>query len=245
MDTKDCIDQLGTWHDEVSGANSCVYGGYQIKNSVWSNARYSEYLDICHEVEYCFGCVGLRNKKYCILNKQYEKESFDELRIKIIADMEKRGEYGKFLPYSMGICDFNLSSGIVYFPNIAKEEIVGHGGYWSEEDLSSKDGISSLGLPDSILDTKPEITFQALICPETHFRFNISQTEYEFHQRRGFALPRIHFDSRILTKARKITALKSYPYKCVFCGKNINAYYPPDWGYKKIACEECYKQNIA
>ena len=26
--------------------------------------------------------------------------------------------------------------------------------------------------------------------------------------------------------------------------KNIEAYYPPDWKYEKIACEDCYKQNI-
>ena len=99
--------------------------------------------------------------------------------------MEKRGEYGKFLPYSMGLCGYNLSNGMIYFPNTAKEEIIKKGGYWSEDDLSSSDGISSLLLPDSIVDTKPEISSQALICPESKYRFNISSAEYEFHKRKN------------------------------------------------------------
>ncbi len=245
MNTKDCIDQLGTWFVEVSGSNSCVYGGYELRNSSWSNARYSEYLDICDEVEYCFGCVGLKKKKYCILNKQYLKEKYEILKNKIIGDMERRGEYGKFLPYSMGLCGYNLSNAIIYFPNIAKEEIMMQGGHWSEDDMSSQDGISSLKLPDSILETDSNISSQALICPESKYRFNISTAEYEFHKRKNFALPRIHFDLRTLKKIRKTAILRSYPYKCFYCQKDIEAYYLPDWNYQKIACEECYKQNIA
>jgi len=244
-EAKDCIDQVGSWHVEISGNNSGVYGGYELTNSSWSNARYSQYLDICDEVEYCFGCVGLKKKKYCILNKQYSKEEYERLKNKIIEDMEKRGEYGKFLPYSMSLCDYNLSNGITYFPNIKKEEIIKNGGYWLEEDLSSDDGISSLKLPDSIFDTNSNISSQALICPESKYRFNISISEYEFHKRKSFALPRIHFDLRTLKKMRKTAVLKSYPYTCFYCQKDIEVYYLPEWKYKKIACEECYKQNIA
>lgn len=243
--TKDSIDQTFTWNTEVSGNNSGVFGGFGIKYSSWSDARYSEYLDQCVECEYCFGCVGLRKKKYCILNKQYTKEKYEELKGQIIEDMEKRGEYGKFLPYSMGLCDYNFSTGMIYFPETTKEEITNLCGYWSEEDFSSKDGISSLELPDSIMDTSPEISSQALICPESNYRFNISEAEYAFHKRKGFALPRVHFDKRIMDRIKKMSVIRSYPSECFYCQKHIDAYYPPGWGYQKIACEECYKQNIA
>ncbi|HHD92722.1 MAG TPA: hypothetical protein ENL06_03885, partial [Candidatus Portnoybacteria bacterium] len=39
----------------------------------------SSNLEYCYEVlnsHNCFGCVGLRNKEYCILNKQYSKEDY-------------------------------------------------------------------------------------------------------------------------------------------------------------------------
>ncbi len=246
LGNKDCIDGMGIFGKvEVSGNNSCVLYSYAVKHSSWSMGRYSEYLDMCDEVEYCFGCVGLKKKKYCILNKQYSKEEYEKLKEKVIADMEASSEYGKFLPYSMGLCGYNLSTAIVYFPDFKKENILQKGGYWSEEDLSSEDGMPSLELPDSILETKADIITQALICPETHYRFNISEAEYEFHKNRNFALPRLHFDLRILKKARKTAVLKSYPYKCFYCKNDIMAYYPPEWEYQKIACEECYKQNIA
>ncbi len=245
VSVKDSIDSFCTLYTEVSGNNSCPSGGYSLKHSIWSNARYSEYLDLCIECEYCFGCVGLRKKKYCILNKQYSKEEYEILKSKIIEDMEKRGEYGKFPPYSMGLGYYNLSTGVIYFPDMTREEVVKRGGYWSDEDLSSSDGMSSFLLPDSVFETDKNISSQALICPETKYRFNISPAEYELHTRKGFALPRVHFDLRMLKRARKTAVLKSYPHKCTFCESDIMAYYPPEWGYNKIACEECYKQNIA
>lgn len=245
MKTKDSIDQTFTWNTEMSGDNSGVFGGFGIKHSSWSDARYSEYLDLCVECEYCFGCVGLRKKKYCILNKQYEKEEYEILKNKIVEDMKKGDEYGKFLPYSMGLCDYNFSTGVIYFPDITEKEILEKGGYWLREDLSSKDGISSLELPDSILDTDEDVSSKALICLETKYRFNIAPSEYEFHKRKSFALPRLHFDLRMMKGIKKMSIIKSYPYTCFYCKKDIMAYYPPEWGYQKIACEECYKQNIA
>jgi hypothetical protein len=243
---KDSIDQAFAWNTELSGDNGAVDAGYELKHSARSEARYSEYVDLCHEVEYCFGCVGLHNKKYCILNKEYSPEKYEELKSKIIADMKDRGEYGKFLPYSMSLCEYNFSTGIMYFPNITKEEILSKGGYWLDEDLSSSDGVSSIVfLPDSISETDQDTIQQALICPETGYRFNISQSEYEFHKRKSFALPRLHFDRRIMSKIVKMSPIRSTPYLCYYCKKGINAYYPPEWGYQKIACEECYKQNIA
>ena len=35
-----------------------------------------------------FGCIGLRNKQYCVLNKQYTKEEYEELVPKIIKHMD-------------------------------------------------------------------------------------------------------------------------------------------------------------
>lgn len=243
---KDSIDQSFSWNTELSGDNAAVDAGYELKHSTRSEARYSEYVDLCHEVENCFGCVGLRNKSYCILNKEYNQEQYEILKSQIITDMKARGEYGKFLPYSMGLGYYNFSNGMVYFPNITKDEVIKKGGYWSDEDFSSIDGISSVDfLPDNIYETSPDIVEQALICPETKYRFNISKAEYEFHKRKNFALPRIHFDRRIIKKAVKMTTTTSYPYKCTYCESDIMAYYPPEWGYQKIACEECYKQNIA
>ena len=51
--------------------------------SVVYSSNEVEYSFNCHGCLNLFGCIGVRNKKYCILNKQYSKESFEELRTKI------------------------------------------------------------------------------------------------------------------------------------------------------------------
>ena len=158
--------------------------------------------------------------------------------------MKERGEYGKFLPYSMGLGYYNFSSGIIYFPNVTKNEILQKGGYWYEEDNVNYDGTPSDTLPDNVKDITSDICAQALLCKETGYRYNIAPPELEFYQRKNIALPRTHFDVRILRHINKAAVLASYDYHCCFCNKKIEAYYPYEWNYKKISCEECYQKNL-
>lgn len=245
-EAKDCIDSTGCWKIELSGNNSCCTNGYKLNYSIWCDgARYCEYCDECLEIDNCFGCVSLRKKKYCILNKQYTKEEYEELKEKIIEDMKARGEYGKFPPYSMGLCPYNLSTASIYFPEVTKEYVVEKGGYWEEVGDTKIEGMLTSDLPDSINDVDESICKQALICPETGWRYNISEAELSFLKKMKIALPRVHFDVR--TKERVITTspTKSEVYKCVYCSKDINAYYPKSWSYQKIACESCYLKEIS
>ncbi len=46
-----------------------------------------QYCTSCFNCKNCFGCVGLRNKEYCIFNKQYTKEEYNQLVPKIITQM--------------------------------------------------------------------------------------------------------------------------------------------------------------
>ena len=244
---KSSIDTNGCWLSELMGNCSACVGGYAEKYCVWSSSRYSEYLDICIECEYCFGCVGLKKKRYCILNKQYTKEEYEKLRKQIIADMKNRGEYGKFLPYSMSAGPFNFSTSFLYFPETKKEDILNLDGYWEDIDESNIniEGMPTSELLDDIKDVPDTIINQALICPETGWRFNIAPNELTFYRENNIPLPRYHFDVRTKNSLKDLTVLRSYPYKCFYCKKDIMAYYPPEWSYQKIACEECYKQNIA
>ncbi len=241
---KSNIDANGTWDSELIGNCSSCFGGYMQKYCAWSTSRFSEYLDLCLECENCFGCVGLKKKKYCILNKQYEKEEYEKLMLEIITNMKKRGEYGKFLPFLMSAGPFNFSTSFLYFPETKKEDILKLGGYWEDVDESHIEGMLTSELPDSIKDVPDNIITEALICPQTGWRFNIAQNELNFYRQNNIPLPRRHFDVRIKDNIKYSTVLQSYHYKCFYCKIDIDGYYPPEWEYKKIACEECYKQNI-
>lgn len=242
---KSSVDVVGCMHLELSGnCSSCQPSGYALKYSSWSPSRFSEYLDLCIECEYCFGCVGLKKKKYCILNKQYEKQEYEVLKEKIITDMKERNEYGKFLPYAMSAGPFNFSTSFLYFPETKKEDILRLGGYWEDINEGHIEGMPTSELPDSINDIPEDICSQALICPETGWRFNIAQNELIFYKQNNIPLPRYHFDVRIKKNMKYTSVLESHPYLCHYCQKNIEAYYPPEWEYEKIACEECYQQNL-
>ena len=41
-----------------------------------------------------------------------------------------------------------------------------------------------------------------------------------------------------------LAAFDAHEYKCTFCGKITHAYYPPEWGYERIACIECYQREL-
>jgi hypothetical protein len=243
---KDCIDQTGCWDVQLSGNNSCCTNAYDLKYSIWCDgARYSEYCDLCLESEYCFGCVGLRKKKYCILNKQYTKEEYESLKGKIIEDMKARGEYGQFPSYSLGLVPYNLSTASIYFPEVSKEYVLEHGGYWDEGKEKTSEGMPTSEIPDSIHDLDESFSKQALICPVTGWRFNISADELSFLKRMNIAAPRVHFDVRTKERMQKLAPSNAEQYSCVFCSKDINAYYPKVWGYERVACEECYLKEIA
>lgn len=242
---KDTLNANGCWYVELIGNTANSLNSYLLKYSNWSKARYSEYLDLCIDCEYCFGCVGLKKKKYCILNKQYPKDEYECLKNKIISDMKNNNEYGKFLPYSMCPGPFNLSTAYFYFPNTTKEEIIKLGGYWQDIDESNIEGLDTSKLPDDIKDVDENICSQALICPETGWRFNISKNELDFYKQNNIPLPRKHFDVRVKDQAKYFTVLNFEKYKCCYCQSDIEAYYPKEWGYKNISCEKCYQENLS
>ncbi|MEI8091823.1 MAG: hypothetical protein WCG98_06500 [bacterium] len=49
----------------------------------------------CH---HCFGCVGLKNKEYCILNTQYTQQEYEQIVPEIIDYLMHIGERGEFFP---------------------------------------------------------------------------------------------------------------------------------------------------
>jgi len=89
---KDNIDIMGSVGEKCARGSLDQWGYENICSLYTTYCRYSAYLDNCEESEYCFGCVGLRKKKYCILNKQYSKEEYEKLVAQIKDDMKKRGE---------------------------------------------------------------------------------------------------------------------------------------------------------
>jgi hypothetical protein len=241
------IDAISAFNSEKCGLCVLDQLGYgNICNLYTTNCRYSSYLDSCEECEYCFGCVGLRKKKYCILNKQYSKEEYETLMEKIKSNMKERGEWGKFWPLASAYCGYNLSLAQMTFP-LLKEEAVKFGAKWEEvAEHHYENIVSGDDLPDTIEKVNDEIIKQRILCPETKLSYNFTQQELQFYREHNIPLPRRHFDRRTLERFKPFS-LMIIPQKgiCYYCKKEIEHYYAPELGFEKVACLECYQREVA
>src|SRR3989344_1932578 len=221
FESKDCVDFVGSVGEKCGSSCLEVWGYENICNLCTSHCRYSAYLDNCEECEYCFGCIGLRKKKYCILNKQYSKEEYERLVFDIKRDMKKRGEWGNFLPLSAAYAGYNYSLANIMFP-LSKDEALRFGAKWEETPTVNHEGISGDNLPDRIDEVGDDIVKQRIICPETNLSYNIAPRELAFYREHGIPLPRRHFDWRTLYRFRPFTYMvKPQSGICWYCKKEI------------------------
>lgn len=92
---------------------SCFQSAF-LRNSFSCSSSY--YLTDCHNLSECFGCVGLRNRSNCILNKQYSKADYDALLPRIIRALEVRGEWGEFFPLKDAPLEYSESYAAIEYP---------------------------------------------------------------------------------------------------------------------------------
>ncbi|MEK7524500.1 MAG: hypothetical protein AAB588_05745 [Patescibacteria group bacterium] len=92
VDLKNCYDNNYTEENELCYEYLGAYQNYKTLFSKFCN-RVSDalYCDACHHSKNLFGCIGLRNSEYCVLNKQYSKEEYEDLVPRIIQHMQKTG----------------------------------------------------------------------------------------------------------------------------------------------------------
>ena len=64
----------------------------------------------------CFGCFWLKNKEYCILNKQYSKEEWEEKVVKIIEEKQKNKTWWEFIYPKFSSFPYNDTVAMEYFP---------------------------------------------------------------------------------------------------------------------------------
>jgi hypothetical protein len=124
MDGQDFYGVMAAWW---SPDTRDIYCSMQI--GYGSNIYYCAFTESCN---YCLGCIWLKNKSYCILNKQYTKEEWEILAEKIFASMEADGTLGEFFPASMNPFYFNDTLAYLIDDSFTKEEIEKEGFLWRD-----------------------------------------------------------------------------------------------------------------
>ena len=221
---------------------------YNIKFShLTRSSNFLEYCINCYNCENCFGCAGLRNKKYCIFNKQYTEEEYwrtlDEIKTKMLED----GEYGEFFPISMSPYPYNASLAQFEFPLI-KEVVEKIGGYWAEnvaslEGVDPKNILKGDQIPDDIKDVNDDILNKVLICEITGKPFKIIKEELEFYRKKNIPLPTKHPYQRIMERWAMKEPFHLWKYPCSNCGQEMYTSYDPAKKLK-VYCEQCYLKEV-
>lgn len=90
----------------------------KVINSIYCGPNVSNltYCSNCRDSSDLFACVGLCGKQYCILNKQYSKESYLKMVNLVKEQMILGKEWGQFLPATFSPFPYNCSTAGDYLP---------------------------------------------------------------------------------------------------------------------------------
>ena len=212
-----------------------------------------EYSALCVNCKNCFGCVGLKKKQYCILNKQYTKEKYFELRNKIIEHMnempyvDKRGliyKYGEFFPLEFSSYPYNNSFANLFFPK-NKDEIQNSGLVWLESNTKQYPiTIFTSDIPDNIKDTNENILKEVIACNTCDRGYKVIKDELDLSKRLGVPLSRQCPFCRINNKLKRwVVQMKQVDRICDKCGINFKTHYTKEEA-EIVYCKKCYQQEV-
>ncbi len=264
----DCAN-LKNCADAYESAFNCelqyeCHGCNRTSRSKFTSSSYDdfdlEFSEFSHNSHNLLGCIGLRNKQYCIFNKQYTKEEYEELVPKIIKHMsdmpyiDQKGRiytYGEFFPSELSPFAYNETIAQEYFP-LTKEQALAQGYRWKDLDTKNyKPTIFLNNLPDHIKNVPDSITNEVIQCAHiscTHqctTAFKIIPQELEFYRRMNLPLPRLCPNCRHYERLAQRNPMKLWHRKCMKegCKNEFETSYSPD--RKEIVyCESCYQAEV-
>ncbi len=239
--------------------------------NVWDGfaLRYCYFLRNCSN---CFGCVGLRNKQYCILNKQYTKEGYIALIARIEVQMDKACEYGEFFPAELSPFAYNESAVQDYFP-LTKKEALQRGFLWrNSEERDYHISMKTEDVPQNIADVPGSIIADVIACKhggdcndQCTIAFKIIPQELQLYKKIGVPLPDLCPNCRHHGRLKLRNPLKLWSRTCQckggesengiyknsakhfhgdgHCVNEFKTTYAPERP-EIVYCEQCYNAEI-
>lgn len=254
---------------------------YEAVGAAWGSSRSSffivgnattdsSYCDYCLNVSNVFGSVSLRNKQYCILNKQYTKEEYNDLVPKIIQQMkevpyvDEKGRkyyYGEFFPQICIAHAYNESLAQEYFP-LSKEEIISKGYLWRDPQIkNNQPTVLNNEIPDQISDTTEDFTKEAIECAHNDMlcehqctqAFRLNTDELMYLKKWNLPIPRMCPNCRHYERLNFRTPSKLWNRVCMCdksnhdhkgrCEVEFETSYAPDRP-ETVYCEHCYQKEV-
>ncbi|MBI2464122.1 hypothetical protein HYV57_04145 [Candidatus Peregrinibacteria bacterium] len=260
---KDCFDAHYSPKSElVYEAMSAVknYHSSFILHS-W-DLKHSYYTDECFYSSNLFGCIGLKKNEYCILNKQYSKEQYENLVPRIMKHMmnieyanqtasstesimtgshQQASEWGEYFPTSHSLFAYNETIAPEFFP-LKREEVLKRGWQW-REDTESTYSKQTYQLPDDSKNVSDTITSEILSCRDCGRNYRIIPQELAFYRKLSLPIPRKCSNCRHKERMQFRAQRHIWKRMCFKCGREMETTYSPDRS-EKVYCESCYLKEI-
>ncbi len=117
----------------------CVVGGkiefcYNLLQPGWcymsaftndcNRCKYTYLSEMCTDCNECVGCISLKRGKYCIFNKQYTEEEYNELKKHIFDELSQSASFEDFFEPAKSPFAYEETIADLYFPKtvMKKEE---------------------------------------------------------------------------------------------------------------------------
>ncbi len=258
--TEDCRDCTEIINAELSYETQGVDTPHRtiVARSCFSTITDSCYCDMCFGANNCFGCFGLKQKQYCILNKQYSKEEYLDLKKKIVEHMRKTGEWGEYYPPDVSPFAYNESMAQDYFP-LTREEAIQKGYSWYDKPATNhKVTMTPDQLPSTVAEASDDILSQTIGCrtqedeeaktrnPLCVGAFRLHPTELMIYRKMGIPVPEYCYPCRRTERFKMRNPRRLWHRKCMKsdCPNEFETSYAP--GRPEIVyCESCYNQEVA
>lgn len=224
---------------------------YEVQSAASSvNSYFGTYVWNSYDTFYCdmvvnnshdlFGCCNMKKSAYCILNKQYSKEEYFDLKARIIEHMKSTGEWGEFFPIRNSPFAYNETIANDYLP-LTKDVALKAGLQWQDEELKKMG--SGDKVPDSIDEVGEDIYGKTFVCAETGRPYKVNETEIKLYKRLSVPVPILAPETRNVARFNSRNPWRSWQRKCAKCGMSVNSSFAPNRP-EVVYCEKCYMAEV-
>jgi len=204
---------------------------------VWTDFDVA-YSDTCENCNNLFGCIDLKKKQYCILNKQYSKEEYEALLARIIQHMKdmpyknERGVvygYGEFFPLELSPFAYNETVAQEYFP-LTKDDATKRGFSWREPEARNYNiTLRANQVPNTASEIQDSILSEVIGCEHEgkcvhgcSEAFKITESELQFYRRMNLPLPALCSNCRHMRRHAMKNPLALWKRQCA-CAGDVSA----------------------
>lgn len=218
-------------YENTGAGDKCYKVSFSRICSDSHDVLYSSDLTNCSD---CFGCVGLKNKQFCILNKQYSEQEYKQLLPQVLQHMnqqpyvDKAGRtygFGEFFPAELSPFTYNESM-VQDFYTLTQEQAVRQGFDWRSAPAKHfTPTLMASALSDSIDQVQDSILKEIIecahagVCTDSCTQvFTLIKSELDFLRKFGLPLPRLCPTCRHVKRIKQKNPMKLWERACQCAG---------------------------